>query len=331
MRWMLAIAALAAASAQTPAPQQPPLPAVEELRLGAPPTPATKPPAARQPEEPKPVILRYEGKPLRIPYQCTEQDIQTFGMSCSADDPCRIYAELAFAYGVGDRIFVTGNLHNANSTMYSLLLSSQDAGKTWTEPFERIRFAGLEQIQFFDLAHGWIGGQLLLTPPRDPFFLITANGGKNWRRRPVFSDGRVGLLDSFRFDSPHSGTLIFDRSQTGETEARWERYETMTGAESWMIREASSRRLEIRAGRLEPEPLWRLRTDAALQAYLVERRQGQGWSPVASFAVQVGDCRPVEPAAVDAPPESLETISPPAEAVAPAVPVKPPQGKRPPG
>ena len=56
--------------------------------------------------------------------------------------------------------------------MWSILLASEDNGKTWAEVYDRQRSTGLEQIQFFDFERGWIGGQQLLSLPRDPFLFL---------------------------------------------------------------------------------------------------------------------------------------------------------------
>ena len=80
-----------------------------------------------------------------------------------------------------------------------------------------MRASGLELIQFIDFETGWIGGESLGSVPRDPFFLLTHDGGKTWYSRPVYGELREGAVDYFRFDSKTHGTLWIDRSQSGET------------------------------------------------------------------------------------------------------------------
>src|SRR5258708_38981364 len=166
------------------------------------------------PPEQKP--LEYTGKPLKVPFACTEDDIGAFGMTCTVEEPCRVFLELSGIESVGNKIFLTGNLHTSDATLFSVLLSSFDNGKTWTEPFERLRSTALEQIQFFDFETGWIGGQQLISLPKDPFFLITNDGGQTWRRRPIFGEPKVGAVEQFAFDSPNSGALLINCMQTGK-------------------------------------------------------------------------------------------------------------------
>jgi hypothetical protein len=285
-------------------------------------------PAAESPGEP---LLQYAGQPMRVPFHCTGEDIQLFGMTCTERSPCPIYLELVRVEPVGTKIFVTGNFHSDASTLSSILLASDDGGKTWFEPFGRIRGAGLEQIQFLDFETGWISGQMLGALPRDPFFLVTTDGGKNWRRRPIFSESRVGAIELFWFESRTSGGLLIDRIQPGETGARHELYETMTGGESWMIRQVSSTPIRPKGKPAAPNPGWRLRPDGATKSYHIERRQGQNWQTVAAFLIHTGDCLPEEeplpePPAVEEPLVAPGGVFSPS---APKPPRKPPSLKKP--
>src|SRR5438105_3172943 len=85
--------------------------------------------------------------PVKIEYACTPEDIDSFGLACSAEDACPVFLELSSVEAVGAKIFVAGNLHTERTTLYSILLTSEDDGKTWTEPQKRMRAAALEQIQ----------------------------------------------------------------------------------------------------------------------------------------------------------------------------------------
>ena len=41
-------------------------------------------------------------KPVQgVPFQCTDEDIQLAGLTCSEDDPCPIYLELSAVAGAG--------------------------------------------------------------------------------------------------------------------------------------------------------------------------------------------------------------------------------------
>ena len=236
-------------------------------------------------------ILTNTGEPLRLPYQCTQEEAAAAGLHCSEDDPCDVYLEISAVEGVGARLFLAGNIHTGSLTLQSVLLASADAGKTWSEPFERIRRASLDRIQFFDYANGWISGQTVQPLPREPFFLITTDGGATWRRRPIFSESRIGAVDRFRFTSAANGTLWIDRSQSGEPGAAWERYETASGGESWTLREAVARPPASPAGS-EGDDVWRVRPDAKTGAYKLERRTGSGWQLVAAFLISLGPCAP---------------------------------------
>jgi hypothetical protein len=78
------------------------------------------------PAPPQPAVLEYNGKPLVLPFQCTEEDVQSAGLACSEDDPCPIYLELAAIAGTGSRLIIGGNIHAAAVTLFSALLASED-------------------------------------------------------------------------------------------------------------------------------------------------------------------------------------------------------------
>ena len=147
------LCAVLAAQVQAP-PPSPPMPGQV----------AEKPP--EQPPEKPP--LQNTGKPMVVEFRCSEEDIQLAGLSCSPDDPCPLYLELSAVEAVGNRVFLAGNLHSSSTTLYSVLLASDDAGKTWREPYERIRAAGLDRIQFVDFESGWISGEVLSQRTRPP-------------------------------------------------------------------------------------------------------------------------------------------------------------------
>jgi hypothetical protein len=252
-------------------------------------------PQAPPPPAPPPPKLTNEGKPMLHPYVCSEDDIQGFGLACSADEPCAVYLELADAEVVGNTILLTGNLHNDTMTFYSVLLLSEDLGKTWNEPIAPVKFGVIDQIQFIDFQNGWISGQVIQTIPRDPFFLVTSDGGKTWRRRPLFDDGRAGFIEKFWFDSKRTGALLLDRSKAGDPRVKYEYYESETGGDSWSLREVSSK--PIQPKRIQPVPnlAWRLRADPAIKAYRLERRVGAAWQTAAQFTIRLKDCVPPPP------------------------------------
>jgi hypothetical protein len=264
-----------------------------------------------EPPAPKEIILENAGKPMLAPFHCTEEDIQSFGLGCTDEEPCPIFLELSAFEPVGNQLFAAGNIHSGSTTLYSVVLTSSDAGKTWREPFARIRGASLDRILFIDFEHGWITGQIVNPLARDPFLLITSDGGKTWRRVPVFEDSRAGSIQHLWFDSRNTGSLIFDRGGSGDG-PRYELYESATGGDNWMVREASDQPIRIKRMPLETENAdWRLRPDSATKSNRIEKRQGGRWNPVASFSVDLVPCRPPQVKEPEPPPETTtETPKP---------------------
>lgn len=235
-------------------------------------------------------FLRAEDAPrdvTRVEYACPPEDIEKFGLICSEVEPCNVFLEVASAEGVGSTIFAVGNLHTLNTTLYGVLLMSGDGGKTWTEPNPRIPSAALDQIQFPDFQHGWASGVTVEPLARDPFFLVTADGGKTWRRRLIFNETRYGSVQQFWFDSAKSGQLILERSQ-----GVYETYETANGGDTWNIKESGTKNPKLAKAPAQDSATWRVRTDAASKTNRIERRTARGgWEMVASFALSAGACK----------------------------------------
>ena len=284
---------------------------------------AAQAPQAPQPAPEKPpdkAALIYNGQPLRLGYDCTEEDMQWAGMSCTEEEPCPVYLELSSVEPVGSKIFAAGNIHTADLTLYSVLLASDDAGRTWQEPYDRIRGTNLEHIQFIDFESGWISGQLLVPVPQDPFLLITNDSGKTWRRRTIFSESRAGSIQQFWFTSRTNGTLLIDRSQSGEV-TRFELYDSPNGGESWSVREVSDKPIRMRQGPA-PNTDWRIRADAPSKSFRIEKQQGGRWTTMASFLVPISSCKPA-PRTEPPTPEIKEP------AVVAPTPARPPSKKTP--
>lgn len=239
------------------------------------------------------VVLRNDGEPMRVAYACPEADLQWAGMACSEEDPCPIYLELSSVTLAGRKIFVSGNLHSTSATLNSILLMSDDAGVTWREPTPRIRGAALDQVQFPDAQHGWAAGETQYPLPRDPFFLITSDGGEVWRLHPVGEDGTPGAVQRFWFDSVQHGELTIDAGKASAG-GRYLSYETRTGGESWEIRGKSDRLPAIRGAALAEDADYRLVTTRDGKAFQIEKRMGERWTPFASFLIEVATCR-IEP------------------------------------
>jgi hypothetical protein len=246
---------------------------------------------AQEPAPPSPVTLENRGKPMVAPFRCTDDDMEWAGLSCTERAPCPVYLEISAVESVGSRIFAAGNLHSASVTLYSALLASDDAGRTWREAHRGIRGAGLDRIQFADAETGWASGQTLSPLPQDPFFLLTADGGKTWRQQSVFGEDRPGTIQEFFFSDRRNGSLVFDRGPGAD--GRYQLYESLDGGVTWSVKQETND--PIRLKRTAAPANHRARADGPTQAYHVERREGERWVEVASFAVKPGACKASEP------------------------------------
>src|SRR5260370_26237333 len=94
---------------------------------------AQDPPAGVPPAAPPQPTLENNGRPMVVPYKCSDEDIHAAGLSCTDDEPCPVYLELSGAASSGIRLFTGGNIHTANATIFSILLGSDDNGHTWRE------------------------------------------------------------------------------------------------------------------------------------------------------------------------------------------------------
>lgn len=247
-------------------------------------------PPAGAPVQVVPPVIENTGKPMLIPFQCSDEDIRSGGLACSEDDPCQIYVELAAAGAAGPRIFAAGDIHAEAATLYSVLLGSEDAGHTWRELHERIRTATLDHIQFVDAETGFMSGLSLSPLPQDPFLLITHDGGKSWRQSAIFGESKIGSIVQYYFDSPKTGSLIIDRG-LGSDGDRYELYESQDAGDSWGLRQTSVKPLKLKVDPVG-NPDWRIRADGPTKAYQIEHRSGQRWTSEAAFSVRLGVCKP---------------------------------------
>jgi hypothetical protein len=280
--WSVFLVLLASAGISARAQDQPPA-----SPTGQPPAGAAIPPA----EVPPPVLVN-NGKPIVLPFQCTREDIQAAGFTCSEEAPCPVYLELSAAASSGNKYYLAGNIHSDAVTLYAILLGSEDAGRTWREINPRIRGAGLDHLQFADSITGWAGGQQLFPLPQEPFVLFTTDGGKTWRQQSIFgesAENHFGSIQQLFFSSKTAGSVIVDRSQGGDA-GPFALYESPDGGESWTIKEQSNKPMQIK-GAPPPDADWRVRVDAATKAFLVEHRQGERWTSQAAFSVDVAACK----------------------------------------
>jgi hypothetical protein len=207
-----------------------------------------------------------------------------------------VYFEVTGVESAGPRLFLAGNFHTQTQTIESVLLASEDAGATWSEPHPRIRGASLEQIQFVDADTGWVSGLIAGSIAKDPFFLRTVDGGKTWRRLTVFEDTEYATIEHFWFESKTQGMMVLNRR--GQGPARFHRMETLSGGDGWMLRETTPKAPPPRRPRtaMSTNPDWRVRADGASKAFRLENRVAGRWSLVALFSFDGGACKPRPPA-----------------------------------
>jgi len=270
--------------------------------------------------------LECQIRPVQIKGQCSPEIVQEQTLACSTDEPCPLFLELAGAEIISTRMVLVGNLHTESQTLESVLLVSDDGGRTWTESHKRIPGAVLDPIQFFDFETGWINGHILQTTPKDAFFLLTTDGGKTWRRRDVTGESRTGAVDQFWFDSRQHGLATIDRVRAAEG-FRYELWESQTGGESWSVRQVDAQ--PIAFTKPPRQSVLRIRTDAKGQVHRLERRDAAKWVPVAAFQIAAGECRPPSPDFKEAPPEVTDTQPSPAPD-APGRTATPPAPRKPP-
>ncbi len=226
----------------------------------------------------------------KLPFTCTADDLQWAGMTCSENEPCPIFLELSSVSSEGGKIFVAGDIHSAQTTLYSLLLRSEDGGGSWQEPVGRSRGDVLDHIQFQNYETGWVSGQRVIPLPGDPFFLITHDGGRNWRKVPVLPEGSPGMIQKFRFDSDTNGKMVLDRGKGGDGEPQFQLFQTKDGAETWTPEQASADLLK-NGPVPEESTLWRLTADQGGKKLYVEHRGADKWTIAATFTIQIAECK----------------------------------------
>ena len=234
-------------------------------------------------------VLTNAGQPMKVPFVCVEEDLAATGMSCSDDNPCAVYLELSAVSATGKKLMLAGNLHGPSATLYSVLLASEDGGAAWKEAAARVRGAAFDQVQWFDAAHGWAAGETQYPLARDPFFLITTDGGGSWRQKPFFEDGGPGAVQRFWFDTADHGELIIDAGRTAPG-GRYGLYESRTGGESWNIVSKTGQLPRLRQAPLADNVDYRISTDSKINAHVLEKRDGEKWTRVALFLIQVASC-----------------------------------------
>jgi hypothetical protein len=263
-------------------------------------------------------LLTNTGEPMRVAYACTEDDLQWAGMSCDDEMPCPIYLELSSVVPDGSKIIAVGNLHSASATLASVLLLSEDSGATWKEPAARVRGSALDQVQFYNLQTGWAAGETQYPLPRDPYFLLTTDGGGTWRTVPIEEDGSPGAIQRFWFDSAKHGELILDAGKSSEG-GRYLSFESETGGDNWMLRGKADQSPRLRRAPASAEDSGlRIRQSKDGKAFQIEQRTGEQWKPVAAFLVETAVCKI----------QAGELKEPATEPAAPTAPAPKPDPKR---
>jgi hypothetical protein len=247
---------------------------------------------------------------MRVPFACAEDDLQMAGLLCTDGDPCPIYLELNAVTAAGRKLFLAGDIHATSASLSSVLLGSDDGGATWKEPSARVRAADLDEIQFYDPEHGWAAGETQYPLLRDPFMLVTTDGGQSWRQKPVTEEGGPGSIQQFWFDSPQHGELIVDAGRNAAG-GRYISYESQTGGESWMVRGTSGQLPKLKHAPASTESAgYRIRADKTSNSLQIEKRladkadKGDKWEPVASFLIEVANCKIKAPEAREPAPET---------------------------
>ncbi len=212
--------------------------------------------------------------------------MDSFGLTCSEDRPCPVFFEVSAVESFGSHVFVAGDIHTATTTLFGVLLSTDDGGASWTEAMTRMRSAAFEQFQIVG-NHGWLSGQRVEALPKDPFFLITSDGGKSWLERPLFEDTHFGSIAQFWFDSPQNGELLFDDSVGKAIDQ--ELYTTSNGGENWELKQKSTKPLHLKSARANGS--WIISATSGSATYLIERNINGRKEPISRFLIHIGDCK----------------------------------------
>jgi photosystem II stability/assembly factor-like uncharacterized protein len=225
---------------------------------------------------------------MHMPYACPEEELDAAGLSCTASQPCAVYLELIAIAATGARVLATGDLHASSGTLASVLLISDDSGTTWKEPAPRVRGATIDQLQLNGQT-AWAAGETQYPLARDPFFLLTTDGGASWRKQAIGEEDSPGAVQRFWFDSPQHGEAIVDAGKTADG-GRYRAYESENGGGSWNLTGASDSAPKLKHAPPNEEPEWRVATSKDGKAVGIEHRFNGEWIPAASFAIEVANC-----------------------------------------
>ena len=261
-----------------------------------------KPLTQKNPQKPlktKPLKFVYDGNPIVLPLDCSYEHFNQAGITCSETLPCELLLELIAIENAGESIFTVGNVHTASATVASVLLMSEDAGKTWREPIGRYSGGTFEDVQFVGQNHGWVvGHQRELDSSTKPLLLSTYDAGKYWQRYQISKDGdHTGTILEFHFDTETHGFMIIDRGIS--TTDPFELHESMNGGKSWLIRQITSHKPKLRNRPVASQSSnWQIRSDVGTGNYIIEHRHKDVWSIKSRFAFGLGACDTVQQSSV---------------------------------
>ena len=240
---------------------------------------------------------------VKLTAVCADEEMTHFGLVCDEDAPCPVLLDLTDATMGGSRIFLTGNFYTGSTTLWSVLLASEDGGATWAEPWPRLLGAALDQVQFYDAGAGWAAGHMAGSIPRDPFLVLTADGGKTWKSTPVFNDSVVGVVEQFWFDSRETGSLVAERRGSRQP-GRYQRMVTRAGGKTWTLQEARDEPIALKRPAVPASEELRIRADKRTKTLRVEKRAAASWAALAAFSLDAGACKaaPPKPPPPDPPP-----------------------------
>ena len=73
--------------------------------------PETPPAPTTAPVPRPPPAYNYSSQPIVLQATCADAELNDFGLTCSEDEPCPLYVELASIEAAGAKVFIAGNFH----------------------------------------------------------------------------------------------------------------------------------------------------------------------------------------------------------------------------
>jgi hypothetical protein len=120
-------------------------------------------------------------------------------------------------------------------------------------------------------------------------------------------------VQRFWFDSEKHGEVIVDGGKAA-ADGRYLSYESDTGGESWSLHSKSDQLPKLRrAPPLGEDSGWRTSPSKDGKTLQIERRAEAEWVPVASFLIEVANCR-IQPGELKEPEPTAEEAPAPAPA-----------------